>query len=84
MIQQAIDSRDESEALCSKSPPIWQRAVFVNSKTTGNIADTGLKVKGETAARWMSVAQCFAGLPEQPPVPGTRFTIIRESTGSRP
>jgi uncharacterized protein (TIGR03084 family) len=41
---------------------------------TRNIADTGLKVKGEVAARWMSMAQCFAGPPETPPAPGTRFT----------
>jgi uncharacterized protein (TIGR03084 family) len=38
-----------------------------------NIADTGLKVVGETAASWMSIAQCFAGPPESPPAPGTRF-----------
>ena len=39
-----------------------------------NIADTSLNVKGEVAARWMSMAQCFAGPPEDPPPPGTRFT----------
>ena len=40
-----------------------------------NIADTNLKLNGEVATRWMSIAQCFAGLPEEPPAPGTRFTI---------
>ena len=39
---------------------------------TRNIADTDLKVTGEIATRWMSVAQCFAGPPRNPPVPGTR------------
>ena len=39
-----------------------------------NIADTSLKVVGETATKWMSIAQCFAGGPEDPPVPGSRFT----------
>ena len=39
-----------------------------------NLADTDLKVKGEVATRWMAVAQCFAGPPEEPPAPGTRFT----------
>lgn len=34
--------------------------------------DTGLQVVGETARRWMSIAQCFAGPPEDPPRPGTR------------
>ena len=40
---------------------------------TRNIADTGLRVTGETARHWMSIAQCFAGPPEMPPAKGTRF-----------
>jgi len=39
---------------------------------TRNIADTNLAVTGETANRWMSIAQCFAGPPENPPATGTR------------
>jgi hypothetical protein len=31
-----------------------------------NVADTGLEIRGEPAADWMSVAQAFAG----PPGPG--------------
>lgn len=42
---------------------------------TRHIADTGLNVSGETAQRWMSIAQCFAGPPEDPPAPGTRFRV---------
>lgn len=38
-----------------------------------NVADTGLKVIGEPARAWMRLAQCFAGPPENPPGPGTRF-----------
>ena len=38
-----------------------------------NIADTTLDVRGEIATQWMSIAQCFAGPPENPPAPGTRF-----------
>ncbi len=38
-----------------------------------NIADTHLRVVGETAIHWMSIAQCFAGPPENPPAPGSRF-----------
>ena len=38
------------------------------------LGDTQLKVVGEVAERWMSIAQCFAGAPEDPPAPGTRFT----------
>jgi len=37
-----------------------------------NVADTKLEVVGETATRWMSIAQCFAGLPADPPAPGAR------------
>jgi uncharacterized protein (TIGR03084 family) len=40
---------------------------------TRNIADTQLHVVGETARSWMAIAQCFAGPPENPPAPGTRF-----------
>jgi hypothetical protein len=29
-------------------------------------------VKGETAQRWMAIAQCFAGPPNDPPAKGTR------------
>ena len=31
-------------------------------------------VTGEPARKWMSLAQCFAGPPEDPPSAGTRFT----------
>jgi uncharacterized protein (TIGR03084 family) len=37
-----------------------------------NVADTQLRVTGEVAQSWMSVAQCFAGPPENPPAPGQR------------
>mgnify|MGYP001256114068 CR=1 FL=1 len=37
-----------------------------------NIADTALAVTGDTATRWMSMAQCFAGGPQEPPGPGER------------
>jgi uncharacterized protein (TIGR03084 family) len=40
---------------------------------TRNIADTALKVTGQTATTWMAIAQCFAGLPQNPPPPGVRF-----------
>jgi uncharacterized protein (TIGR03084 family) len=37
-----------------------------------NIADTPLEVVGEVAAKWMAIAQCFAGGPADPPKPGQR------------
>jgi len=37
-----------------------------------NIADTDLETQGGTAARWMAIAQCFAGPAETPPAQGAR------------
>ncbi|WP_108791234.1 TIGR03084 family metal-binding protein [Erythrobacter sp. Alg231-14] len=37
-----------------------------------NIGDTALTVTGPNATRWMDVAQCFAGPPQDPPPPGAR------------
>jgi uncharacterized protein (TIGR03084 family) len=42
---------------------------------TRNIADTDLRVTGEPARLWMSLAQCFAGPPEDPPPPGARLAV---------
>ena len=39
---------------------------------TRNVADTALRTTGEPARRWMAIAQCFAGPPEDPPPPGAR------------
>lgn len=46
---------------------------------TRNVADTGLQISGPTAGHWMSIAQCFAGPPETPPAPGSRY---RSGSGS--
>lgn len=40
-----------------------------------SINDTSLKMTGEAATRWMSIAQCFAGGAETPPVKGKRHKI---------
>lgn len=42
---------------------------------TRNIEDTSIKADGYNANRWMAIAQCFAGAPETPPVPGVRFKV---------
>ena len=39
---------------------------------TRNIADTDLITIGDTATRWMAIAQCFAGAAEDPPAKGAR------------
>ncbi len=38
-----------------------------------NIGDTNLRIEGDIAKHWMSIAQCFAGDPESPPDTGTRI-----------
>ncbi len=42
---------------------------------TRALADTALRVEGDVAREWMSMAQCFAGPPEEPPRPGTRHLV---------
>ena len=37
-----------------------------------NIQDVKLVVKGKVSEKWMSIAQCFAGLAQRPPKPGAR------------
>jgi uncharacterized protein (TIGR03084 family) len=37
-----------------------------------NLADTRLKWQGEHAGQWLSIAQAFAGIPQDPPIPGAR------------
>ncbi len=44
---------------------------------TRNVADTDLAVRGDNATRWMAIAQCFAGAPEDPPAPGSRYRASR-------
>lgn len=39
---------------------------------TRNVADTSIKTIGDSALRWMAVAQCFAGAAETPPSKGQR------------
>jgi uncharacterized protein (TIGR03084 family) len=45
-----------------------------------SLGDTQLRITGETARRWMSIAQCFAGAPSDPPAPGTRFRQTRDQS----
>jgi uncharacterized protein (TIGR03084 family) len=42
-----------------------------------NIADTQLQVTGLVAERWMAVAQCFAGPPQDPPPAGARHKAVK-------
>lgn len=50
---------------------------FCHVGTQGrNVADTPLEVVGDGAARWMAIAQCFAGGPADPPEPGRRATAL--------
>ena len=38
-----------------------------------NIGDANLHLTGPAANAWLAKAQCFAGQPQDPPAPGTRF-----------
>lgn len=40
---------------------------------TRNVADTNIEATGNTATRWMAMAQCFAGPPVEGPKKGLRF-----------
>ena len=58
------DTKNRIEGLASE---------FCHVVTQGrNIADTRLEVVGDIAKRWMEIAQCFAGPPEDPPASGQR------------
>lgn len=60
---------DPSEEECIRGEAVE----FCHVVTQGrNIADTSLSVRGPIATRWMSIAQCFAGAPADPPKPGER------------
>ena len=72
--------------LRAPSGELWSwNAVDAQSKISGpaldfcqvvtqvrHIDDVSLSVEGEAATRWMAIAQCFAGPPEDPPAPGSR------------
>ena len=61
--------QEPSESECVRGDAVD----FCHVVTQGrNIADTPLEVRGPVATQWMSIAQCFAGGPVDPPQPGTR------------
>lgn len=39
---------------------------------TRNVSDVDIRATGPNAVRWMEIAQCFAGAPNDPPPPGYR------------
>ena len=46
-----------------------------------HIDDTALVTSGPTARRWMEIAQCFAGKPEDPPARGSRHIATPSPRG---
>jgi uncharacterized protein (TIGR03084 family) len=38
-----------------------------------NVADTGLTWQGENVSKWLTIAQAFAGVPQDHPAPGVRL-----------
>ena len=65
-----FSNEDNEENMISGSATEFSQVVT----QVRNINDTSLKVSGKIANEWMSIAQCFAGPPENPPEKGTRFT----------
>ncbi len=57
-------ARAETAALALRAT--WRR----------HVADTGLQIQGDAAARWMVLAQCFAGPPADGPAPGVRLVRL--------
>jgi len=43
-----------------------------------NVADTGLKWRGKNVAKWLTIAQAFAGVSQQIPAPGVRLVDYKE------
>jgi uncharacterized protein (TIGR03084 family) len=60
---------DPSENECIRGDAVDFCQVVTQGR---NIADTKLAVSGPIATQWMSIAQCFAGGPVDPPTAGTR------------
>ncbi len=60
----------DKSAGCICGPAVDFAAVITQTRA---LADTALIVEGEVAQGWMQCAQCFAGPPQTPPAPGTRF-----------
>ncbi|HJU10664.1 MAG TPA: TIGR03084 family metal-binding protein [Candidatus Binataceae bacterium] len=78
--------------LIAPSGAVWNWGTDQNNRIEGNalefcqvvtqvrnIQDTKLTVVGPIAGAWMSIAQCFAGPPEEPPPAGARFVQSRSS-----
>ena len=42
-----------------------------------NVGDTQLQLNGVVAQRWMAIAQCFAGPPQDPPPVGARHRSVK-------
>jgi uncharacterized protein (TIGR03084 family) len=63
------ESSESSDSECIRGDAVDFCQVVTQTR---NIADTKLEVTGPVATQWMSIAQCFAGPPVDPPAPGTR------------
>ena len=49
-----------------------------------NIRDTALKWQGPNVANWLSIAQAFAGIPQEPPAPGERVVDFYKKLSGKP
>ena len=72
MMPQAADFREECDAFAERLARVDERD-FSRATQPRYIADSQLAVVGDIATRWMAMAQCFAGPPEDPP--GSRYMV---------
>ncbi|HJL79776.1 MAG: maleylpyruvate isomerase family mycothiol-dependent enzyme [Gammaproteobacteria bacterium] len=63
----SFNDRNQNESVTGKASDFCH--VVTQNR---NIQDTDLEVNGKISEHWMSIAQCFAGEPEDPPKQGTR------------
>jgi uncharacterized protein (TIGR03084 family) len=63
------ESNEPSDSDCIRGEAVDFCQVVTQTR---NRADTELEVTGPIATQWMSIAQCFAGPPVDPPAPATR------------
>lgn len=71
---EVLSMGDDSHGECIAGPA---EAFCQVVAQTRNISDVNLSVQGSAAQAWMHMAQCFAGPPQAPPAPGTRFMRVR-------
>ena len=72
LIPLQLDPPEQTKYRKLMAPLFAPKVIDAMEAQTRALADTRLRVEGPVAREWMSIAQCFAGPPEDPPAPGSR------------